>query len=293
MSYDLTDLQLFLDVVDRGSITQGAAQTHLSLASASARIKAMEQALGAPLLLRHRRGVTPSPEGWLLVAHARTVVRQWTRMRAELARLADGARNSLPLPANTSAIETLLPTALAEFLAEHPDIDVQAEERPSHEIVAAVGEGRAELGIIADTVDHGGLETQPLRPDPLVVVCPPGHPLAGRPEVSFSECLEHPFVGRGAGNPFQEHLAGQAEPLGLRPRYRARLGGTEAVCRAVAAGIGVAVLPEAAVDRWRAELGLVAVRLDNAWARRSLLLCCRERAALSAPAEAMARHLAG
>src|SRR5262245_8883306 len=83
MTYDLTDLQLFLQVVDQGSITQGADRSHLSLASASARIKAMEKALGAPLLVRHRRGVVPSPAGWLLVAHAREVVGQIARMRSE------------------------------------------------------------------------------------------------------------------------------------------------------------------------------------------------------------------
>jgi hypothetical protein len=66
MAYDLTDLELFLQVVDQGSITQGAERAHLSLASASARITAMEKALGAKLLDRHRRGVVPSPTGWLL-----------------------------------------------------------------------------------------------------------------------------------------------------------------------------------------------------------------------------------
>ena|ERR1700759_3244039 len=70
MAYDLTDLELFLQVVDQGSITQGAEHTHLSLASASARITAMEKALGAKLLDRHRRGVVPSPTGWLPMCSA-------------------------------------------------------------------------------------------------------------------------------------------------------------------------------------------------------------------------------
>src|SRR5215813_4456931 len=95
MAYDLTDLELFLQVVDHGSITQGADHAHLSLASASARIKAMEKALGAKLLDRHRRGVMPSPAGWLLVAHARAIVGQLTRMQTELARAADGLQSPL------------------------------------------------------------------------------------------------------------------------------------------------------------------------------------------------------
>ena len=123
MAYDLTDLELFLQVVDQGSITQGAEHTHLSLASASARITAMEKALGAKL-----------PD-----------------------RCSDGLQSTLVVLAKTSATQTLLPTALADFLATDSDVDVELQERPSHEIVAAVTDGRAELGIIADTVDSARL----------------------------------------------------------------------------------------------------------------------------------------
>ena len=250
MAYDLTDLELFLQVVDQGSITQGAERAHLSLAPASARIAAMEKALGAKLLDRHRRGVVPSPKGWLLVAHARAIVGQLARMRTELARCSDGLQSTLVVLANTSATQTLVPTAVANFLAAHSNIDIELQERPSHEIVAAVTEGRAELGIIADTVDSGRLECSTLRPDRLVVIVPTGHPLADRDQVAFSACLDYPFLGFTQGNPLQEHLSGQTQPLGLRPRYRAYLPTTEAICAAVAAGVGIAVVPALATARW-------------------------------------------
>jgi molybdate transport repressor ModE-like protein len=116
MAYDLNDLQLFLQVVDHGSITQGAKHSHMSLASASARVSAMEKALGAPLLTRHRRGVVPSQTGWVLVAHARAIVAEFGRMRAELTRCSDGLRATLVVLANTSACETLLPALSDEEL---------------------------------------------------------------------------------------------------------------------------------------------------------------------------------
>jgi DNA-binding transcriptional LysR family regulator len=284
MSYDLTDLQLFLHVVDQGSITRGADRSHLSLPSASARITAMETALGAPLLIRHRRGVVPSPAGWMLVAHARAVVGQLARMRSELSRFSDGLRSTLVVSANTSATETLV-SPLVDFLADHPDVDVELEERPSHEIVAAVTDGRAQLGIIADTVDSGRLERALLRPDPLVVITPPGHALAAGGPVAFSACLGHPFVGFTEGNPLQEHLSGQAQPLGLRPRYRAHLPTVAAICGAVAAGVGIAVVPARAVG---STYDLRVVELTNAWARRNLLLCWSE---LSEAAAVLAERL--
>lgn len=291
MAYDLTDLELFLQVVDQGSITQGAERAHLSLASASARITAMEKALGAKLLDRHRRGVVPSPAGWLLVAHARAIVGQLARMRTELARCSDGLQSTLVVLANTSATQTLLPAALANFLAVHSDIDIELQERPSHEIVTTVSDGRAELGIIADTVDSGRLEYSTLRPDRLVVIVPADHPLANRDQVAFSACLAYPFLGFTQGNPLQEHLSGQTRPLGLRPRYRAHLPSADAICAAVAAGVGIAVVPALAAAQWPIR-DLRTLDLTNAWAHRNLLLCYRDRLQLSSPAADFSAHLA-
>jgi DNA-binding transcriptional LysR family regulator len=184
-----------------------------------------------------------------------------------------------------------VPTGLAEFLATHSDVDVELQERPSHEIVAAVTDGRAELGIIADTVDSGRLECTMLRPDRLVVIVPANHPLADRDQVAFSACLDYPFLGFTQGNPLQEHLSGQTQPLGLRPRYRAYLPTTEAICAAVAAGVGIAVVPALATARCSHQ-ELRTVDLTNAWAHRNLLLCCRDKSQLSFPAAQFSTHLA-
>ena len=196
--FDEADLVLFLQVVDEGSITGGAGRAHLSLASASARVRAMEKELGAALLRRHRRGIVPTSAGWVLAAHARTLTQHVAQMRGDLSRFAEGARATITLLANTSATATFLPGTLIEFLAEHPDIDIDAVESPSSEMVASVASvasGRAELGVVADVVELGQLHLTPLRPDPLVVTTPPGHPLARRPAVAFADCLAHPFVG--------------------------------------------------------------------------------------------------
>src|SRR5262245_66544911 len=94
MAYDLTDLELFLQVVDQGSITQGADRAHLSLASASARITAMEKALGARLLDRHRRGVVTSTTRRLLVTHPRTSGGKLAPMRTALTRGTHGTQST-------------------------------------------------------------------------------------------------------------------------------------------------------------------------------------------------------
>jgi DNA-binding transcriptional LysR family regulator len=284
MRFDLVDLRLFLLVAETGSITHGAERAHLALASASARIRGMEEALGVPLLLRGRRGVRPTPAGRALVHHARIVLQQLEHMRGDLGAYASGLRGHVRLLANTAALAEFLPGVLGAFLAAHPNIDVDLEERLSYEIVQAIAEGQAELGIVADTVDLGELETVPFRDDRLVLVTQLGHPLASRRRIGFAEALDQPFVGLGEGSALQDHLAGHAARLGRRPKYRVRLRSFDAVCRMVECGVGVAVVPEAAARRCQRTMAIRRVGLTDSWALRHLVICARRFADLSAHA---------
>ena len=104
MRFDLSDLRLFLNVVEAGSITHGAEHMHLAIAAASTRIRNMEAALGTPLLHRERQGVQPTPAGRTLVHHARMLLQQAERMHGDLAQYADlsnamsGSASSRRLP---------------------------------------------------------------------------------------------------------------------------------------------------------------------------------------------------
>ena len=138
MRFDLVDLQLFVAVADARSITGGALRAHLALASASARIKGLEAALGTALLKRGRRGIELTAAGESLLDHARIILHQVETMRGDLSAYASGARASVHLLANTSGLSEHLPKALAAFLREHPDINLDIEERESTDIAAAI-----------------------------------------------------------------------------------------------------------------------------------------------------------
>src|SRR5437667_7250879 len=127
MRFDLIDLQLFIAVADQRSITRGADRAHLALASASARIKGLEEALGVALLRRGRRGVELTAAGESLLDHARVVMHNVEALRGDLASFAGGARASVHLLANTSGLSEYLPKALAAFLAAHPRISIDVE----------------------------------------------------------------------------------------------------------------------------------------------------------------------
>src|ERR1700754_759742 len=184
MRFDLTDLSLFRHVVEAGSITHGAERAHLALAAASTRIRNMEDALGAPLLIRARQGVTPTQAGRTLLQHARTMLAQAEKLREDLGAYAGGAAGQVRVLSNTNALTEFLPETLSSFLTAHPHVSVDLEERLSDEIVGLIAEGVADIGIVAGTVDVGALQTYPFRSDRFVVVTAPNHPLATRGRIA-------------------------------------------------------------------------------------------------------------
>jgi len=289
--FDLTDLRLFLHTAEAGSITAGAERAHLTLASASARIRGMEDTLGVPLLTRNRRGVETTAAGRTLVHHARVVLQQMDRMRGELGEYARGLKGYVRLLSNTAAMTEFLPETLSAFLAAHPEVDIDLEELVSHEIVEAIAQGRADIGIVNDAVDLSGLETFPFRHDRLVLVTARDHPLAERRELAFVETLQEDFVGLTGDNALQAYLAGHAARAGHRLKYRVRLRSFDAVCRMVERNVGVGVIPEHAAIRLQRSMGIRRVRLTDAWATRLLRICVRHFEDLPVFARQLIEHL--
>src|ERR1700754_976468 len=210
MRFDLADLSLFRHVVEAGSITHGAGRANLALAAASTRVRNMEEALGAPLLVRARHGITPTPAGRTLLQHARLMLSQAERLREDLGAYAGGMAGQGRVLSNTNALTEFLPETLSLFLTTHPHVSVDLEERLSDEIVGLIAEGVGDVGIVAGTVEVGALETFAFRSDRFVVVTAPDHPLAARPEVTFAEVLEFDLVGLERSSSLQRFLTAKA-----------------------------------------------------------------------------------
>jgi len=289
MRFDLTDLRLFVDIVQSGSISKGAEAANMALASASERVTGMEQVLGTPLLQRGRRGVTPTAAGRALLQHARIVTLQIERMRGDLQAFSAGLRGEVRMLSNTAGLVDLVPAALRTFLAAHPHVDVDLEERTSADIVQAVAEGQAHIGVIAGSADPGALQLRGLGGDRLTVLAASHHPLAAREAVGFAELLDEPFVGLGAGA-LHDHLEQHAARLGRRLVYRVRLRSFEAVARLVEAGVGLAILPLAAIER-HPVAGVTTIRLTDAWAQRHLLVCATDFGRLTTHARLLVEEL--
>jgi molybdate transport repressor ModE-like protein len=291
MRFDLVDLRLFLHVVEAGSITAGAERAHLALAAASTRIRNMEETLGTPLLQRERQGIQPTPAGRTLVHHARVLLQQADRMRGELAEFASGLKGHIKLMSNTNALTEFLPQPLSAFLAAYPKVNIDLEERLSDEIVAAVADGTADIGIVAGTVELAGLQVFPFREDRFVIAVAPAHALANTASISFAEVLDYDFVGLDRTSALQRFLAEKAEAQGRRIQLRVQLRSFDAVCRFVACNVGIGVVPATTVARNSQIMPMHAIELSDEWALRKLTICVRRQEELPNYAQQLLKHL--
>jgi molybdate transport repressor ModE-like protein len=285
------DLHLFNAVVELGTITAAAEAVDLSLAAASARIKALEDATGTRLLDRSKAGAAPTEAGRALARQASRVLSELEALHVEMAGFGQGLHGTLRLLCNTAAMSEALPARLGDFLVRHPDLDLDVQELPSDAALEALRRGRADVAVLADHVDTSGLVVQPWLADRLVALLPPRWPGRARAVIAFGELLEHPMVGLGRDNGLSRFLAAQASRSGRVPRHRVRLAGFDAVARVVASGVGAAVMPESAARRLRAP-GTRIARLSDDWSRRQLLVCTTSQGAALRGVQALLRALA-
>jgi DNA-binding transcriptional LysR family regulator len=268
--YDLDDLRLFLHVVTEGSITRGASRMHLSLPSASARVRALERTAGITLLIRGRRGVRPTPAGTALARHARDVLDRTARLESAVASYVRTPTTDLTLLAGSSAMHGLVPKALVALLRAHPDVDVTVSESRTPRTVRRLADGEADLGVVLENEARDcGLRMEPLGDDSLVVLGQAGGILTGRTAMTYSEVAEHPLVGLDPGSALRRWIEKRLGPHAPAVRYRTTVADLGLVVALAAAGAGLAVVPRRAVDPGQP---LDVCRLQDAWARRDQLL---------------------
>lgn len=269
---DPFDLQLFSAVVEHGTITAAAQAMSLSLAAASTRLKTLEHRVGTKLLQRSKAGAEPTDAGRALARRAHRVLVELDSLHVEMAAFGRGLRGTVRLLCNTAAMSEALPPRLGRFLVAHPDIDLELQELPSDAVLEALRRGVADVGVVADYVDTAGLAAQAWIDDELVALLPATRPRRKSNALHFAQLLDRPFVGLSAESGLSRFLLQQAARSGRVPHHRVRVSNFDAVARIVEAGVGVAVMPLSAANRW-CDARVQIARLKDAWAKRRLLIC--------------------
>ena len=260
----------------------------MSVPAASTRIKNLEESVGSKLLHRTSQGVTLTAPGQALAHHARLVLQQIEQLRGDLHEYAQGKKGHVRMLASGTAIE-FLPAVLRDYLSARPDVNIDLRERLSPDIVRAVSDGSADIGIVAGPVRTEGLVTLPYRRNRLVLVVPAGHALAERESVPFAETLDLDHVGQHEASAIHGFLSQIASELRRTMKMRIEVGNFEAQCRMIEANVGVGIASESAAQRYAQTMNIRVVALADAWALRELRICMRSLELLPA----FARELVG
>ncbi|WP_171169822.1 LysR family transcriptional regulator [Streptomyces sp. I05A-00742] len=299
-------LRVLRAVATTGSFSAAARELGCTQPAVSQQMKALEQSAGTPLLVRAGREMRLTEAGRALVRHAAGILAGLTAAEEEIAAIAGLRAGRVRLVSFPSGSSTLVPTALAGMRAAHPGIQislVEAEPPRSVEMLRAGdceialafrypevrGSGPAAGGAAADPDGAWGkddLVVRPLLTDRLVGVVPEGHPLAGAEKIGIDEFADEPWI---AGCPrCRRHLVEVCENAGFTPRIDFATDDYPAVFGLVGAGLGVAVMPELAVESVR-HRGARTVPVEPAVQREVVALTLPDLARVPAVAEMLDR----
>lgn len=275
------DLCNFLLVVQEGTFTAAARAAHLTQPALSASIKRLEEALGGPLFHRDRRGARLTDAGRALLPHARAARAAIEEGRSAVSEVLGLARGEVVIGAGATATTYLLPPILRAFQRQHPGVRYRLQEIGTPGVVEAVRDGEIDLGIatrLPGDDARWGVAEEPWRTDPLLVVARPG------------EARERPpFLTFVRGSPLRA-LLDRHFP---QERICMELGSIAAIKGNVAAGLGVALVPESAVRHTLMDGRLVEWPDARTPLNRDLVLVHRGTDRLSTAAAALREVLLG
>lgn len=255
---NLGRVRVLCEVLEHGSFSAAADALSYTQSAVSQAIARLEAEVGATLVVRDRRGVRPTAAGLTLVERAAGIFAQVQAAEEELAAVMGLRGGRLRMASFPSAGATLMPEAIAAFRAGHPDVTLTLAEGEPEEIAPRLRAGELDLALLFDfpgVVEWTGatLRSVALLEDPMHVVLPVAHPLAGKEGLTLGDLRAEQWVQTSASSPCARHVVRSCLAAGFEPRVSFESDDYETVQGLVAAGVGVALIPQLALARRRGD----------------------------------------
>ena len=260
---DLYQLRGFYEIVREQSFTRAAEKLFLTQPAISLQIKALETELQEMLLERNRRQIRLTPAGEILFLHARDIFARLEEAHSDIAALKSVLRGRLAIGTSDTNCTYILPGLLAEFRGRHPEVELDIRNRMSPEVGNLVLNDEVEFGLATLPVKHRDLFGEALFERRDVLICPPDHALGKRKRVGLKQVAEHPFLALERGSTSRQLLDELFRHEGLELQVEMNLGGIEILKRYVEIGLGIALVPEVAVEEEVAAGKLHALQVNG------------------------------
>jgi DNA-binding transcriptional LysR family regulator len=245
---ELRHLRSFVMLADERHFGRAAARLHMAQPALSQQIKQLERELGVSLFTRSTRHVEPTEAGQRFGDHARTVLGDVDRASADMELVAAGRAGQVSVGFIGTATYDVLPRVAREVRRRLPDIELKLRgELLSPRLVAGLADRTYDLALLRpDPAQGAELAMRPLRSERLVAVLPVNHPLAGRKRIDLASLANESFVMHPSGHRSSIHgeVLRACAGAGFEPVSMTEVGETATLVVSVAAGLGVALVPE-------------------------------------------------
>lgn len=256
-------LQTFVEVARQGSLSAAALELSYTQSAVSQQIAALEAEAGVALLDRHARGVRLTAAGQALLIHAEGVLSQLHAAEAELAAIG-GLRGGLLRAASfPTAGATLMPLAIATFRARHPEVELTLAEGEPEQIAPRLAAGELDLALLFefDQEKSGaqGLRRIELLHDPMYLALPGEHRLARRQRLRLEDLRDEAWIQTSGQSACAQHVVHSCLAAGFTPNVSFESDDYQTIQGLVAAGVGVALIPELALSSVRQDIAIRAL----------------------------------
>lgn len=283
----LESLKMFVDVVETGSFSRAAQLNHVTQSAVSQQIRALENRYEQRLLSRSARQVTPTPSGERLFRGCKEILARFAEVEQEIREQATEVSGACTVSSIYSVGLHELHSVQKELLKAHPKVNLRLNYRRSDQVYDDVILGAADIGLVAYPQPRAGVDIVPFREDKLVVVLPPGHPLASKAKISMSALTGLPFIGFDREAPSRKGIDKLFRDKNLELTATMEMDNVETIKRAVELGLGVSVLPMPTVQREVDAGTLVAKSFTEGAFTRPIGILVRKGKYLSRAAQAV------
>src|SRR5262245_13118292 len=240
-------LRSFCEIARERSFTRAAARLALTQPAISLQMKALEEELGEPLLVRHRTRLRLTPAGELLYQHAQAVLTSLEAARADITAFHQGLRGHVRLATSDTNSLYILPEVLRQFRECYPQVRIDIRDKMSSQVLQLVVDHEVDFGLATLPLRHPQVTTEVLCTREDVVICAPGSPLAREALVSLAQVSPYPLLALARGSTSRQLLEVAFQQAGVPMQVAMNLGNIEVIKRFVAIGLGLAIVPRVAV----------------------------------------------
>jgi DNA-binding transcriptional LysR family regulator len=253
-------LRVLTEVARRGSFSGAADALSYTQSAVSQQVATLEAETGMTLLERHARGVRVTPAGQVLVEHAKGIFVRLEAAESELSAIAGLRAGRLRMASFPTAGATLMPLAIATFRSSYPEIELTLAEGEPEEIAPRLGAGEFDLALLFEFDEpEAGLERLmrvELLEDPLYLALPRAHALAGKSGLRLEDLRGEAWVQTSRASPCARHVVRSCHAAGFEPNVSFESDDYQTVQGLVAAGVGVALIPELALSVVREDIAI-------------------------------------